>query len=175
MNAIKINKLNLRRCNWYRSAVTRVIMSKILMISPQKCNNCKTCEAVCPNSAVNVITFEEVAVSVPIMCVQCEDAACMKVCPNGAISRDQNDAVVVDPKKCIGCKMCVSACSLGNIHYSSSQKKILKCDLCGYNPACAKYCPTRALEYVDSTVANINKKRIIASKFKELFEETQTI
>jgi len=148
-------------------------MSKILMISPKKCNNCKTCEAVCFNSAVNVITFEEAAISVPIMCMQCEDAACMKVCPNGAIYRDEYGAVVVDPKKCIGCKLCISACPMGNIEYSSSLKKIMKCDLCGSDPLCAKYCPTRAIDYVDGTLSNIDKKRIIASKFKELFEEAQ--
>lgn len=147
-------------------------MSKILMISPKKCTNCLTCEAVCPRSAVNVITFEEAAISVPVMCMQCEDAECMKVCPRGAISRDVNDAVVVDPNKCIGCKMCISACSMGNIHYSFKQKKIMKCNLCDSNPVCAKYCPTRALEYVDSTTSNINKKRVVASKFKELFEES---
>ena len=146
-------------------------MSKILMISPKKCNNCKTCEAVCANSAVNVITFEEAAISVPVMCMHCEDAACMKVCPSGAISRDENGAVVSDPKKCIGCKLCISACSMGNIYYSASLKKTMKCNLCGSDPLCAKYCPTRAIEYVDGTTSNISKKRIIASKFKDLFED----
>lgn len=152
------------------SAVTRNIMGKILMISPKKCNDCKTCEAVCPNFAVNVIAFEEAAISVPIMCMQCEDAACMKVCPQKAVFRDENGAVVVDSKKCIGCKMCISACSLGNIHYSTREKKIMKCNLCDSNPACAKYCPTRAIEFVDGTTDNLNKKRVVASKFIELFE-----
>ena len=148
-------------------------MSKILMITPKRCTNCKTCEAVCFNSAVNVITFEEPKISVPVMCMQCEDAACMKVCPNEAISRDEYGTVLVDPKKCIGCKICVSACSLGNIQYNTKLKKILKCNMCGSHPACAKYCPTRAIEYVDGTAANIGKKKITASKFKELFEEVQ--
>ncbi|MEN6461086.1 MAG: 4Fe-4S dicluster domain-containing protein [Syntrophomonas sp.] len=144
-------------------------MSKILMISPKKCNNCKTCEAVCPNSAVNVIAFEEVAVSVPIMCMQCEDAACIKVCPTGAMSRDENGAVVPDSGKCIGCKVCVSACPMGNIHYSIAKKKIMKCDVCDGDSQCAKYCPTRAIEYLDENKANINKKRVLAAKFTELF------
>lgn len=139
------------------------------MISPDKCNNCKTCESVCPNSAVNVIAFEDPEVSVPIMCMHCEDAACMKVCPREAISRDENDAVVVDPARCIGCKMCVSACPMGNIHYSFRQSKILKCNLCNGNPKCAKYCPNRAIEFVDGNKANISKKKVLASKFKELF------
>ena len=147
-------------------------MSKILMISPKKCKNCGTCESVCSNSAVNVINFEEEAViSVPIMCMQCEDAACLEVCPSKALSRDENDAVVVDPNKCIGCKMCVSACPMGNINYSPRQKRIMKCDLCGGDPDCVKYCPTRAIEFLDGTESNMSKKKIIASKFKGLFEE----
>jgi len=141
------------------------------MISPKKCKNCGTCESVCSNSAVNVIHFEEPVISVPIMCMQCEDAACMKVCPSGAISRDENDAVVVDRNKCIGCKVCVSSCPMGNIHYSSAKKKIMKCNLCNGSPDCVKYCPTRAIEYVDGTAANMNKKKILASKFIDLFEE----
>lgn len=148
-------------------------MSKILMISPKKCNNCKTCEGVCPNSAVNVITFEEAAVSVPIMCMHCEDAACMRVCPREAISRDENGAVVVDPDKCIGCKMCLSACPMGNIHYSTRENRIMKCNLCGGEPKCVKYCPNRAIEFVDGTTENVSKKRVIASKFKELFEDAE--
>jgi Fe-S-cluster-containing hydrogenase component 2 len=148
-------------------------MSKLLMISPKKCNNCKTCEAVCENSAVSVITFEEAAISVPIMCMQCEDAACMKVCPNGAISRDENGAVLPDPDKCIGCKLCISACPMGNIHFNYGERKILKCDLCDGKPSCAKYCPTRAIEFTDGTMDNLNKKRIVASKFMELFESEQ--
>jgi len=47
----------------------------------------------------------------------------------------------------------------------------MKCNLCGGNPDCVKYCPTKAIEYVDGTVANLQKKRIIASKFKGLFDE----
>lgn len=105
------------------------------------------------------------------MCVQCEDAACMKVCPTGAIVRDKNGAVVTDTNKCIGCKVCISSCPMGNIHYSSRQKRIMKCNLCDGTPDCVKYCPTRAIEYVDDTTANIGKKRAIASKFMELFEE----
>ena len=143
----------------------------MLTISPEKCLNCGTCEAVCPNSGVNVIHFEEVEISVPIMCMQCEDAACMKVCPKGAISRDENGAVLPDPKKCIACKMCISACPFGNISYSPVKQQITKCNLCSGDSQCAKYCPTRAIQYVEDTTANINKKRVIAEKFKELFAE----
>lgn len=148
-------------------------MSKILTILPGKCINCGTCEAVCPNSGVDVIHFEEVEISVPVMCMQCEDAACMNVCPKGAISRDENGAVLPDPKKCIACKMCVIACPFGNISFSVAKNKIMKCNLCEGDPQCAKYCPTQAIQYVTGTTANIDKKKVIAEKFKQLFAEVK--
>lgn len=144
-------------------------MRKILTVSPEKCVNCGTCEAVCERNAVNLIYFDEVEIAVPIMCLQCEDAACMKVCPMGAITRNEDGAVLPNPKKCIACKLCISACPFGNISYNSAEKKITKCNLCGGDPQCAKYCPTRAIEYADVTTAITNKKRIVAEKFKELF------
>lgn len=158
-------------------------MSKILTISPDKCLNCRSCELICSfnkigefnprESAVTVLLYEEAAISVPVMCMQCEDAACMKVCPVGAFSRDENGAVVTNRKKCFGCKMCISACPLGNISYSPIEKKIMKCDLCGGDPNCAKICPTGAIKYEDATMANISKKKVIAEKFKDLFAEVK--
>ena len=155
------------------SAVTRIIMSKILTVSPEKCINCGTCEAVCANSAVNLIYFDEVEIAVPVMCMQCEDAACMNVCPMHAISRDENGAVLPDPKKCIACKMCISACPFGNISFNPAKKQITKCNLCGGNPRCAKYCPTKAIQYLDVNTSTINKKKIVAEKFRELFSAEQ--
>jgi Fe-S-cluster-containing hydrogenase component 2 len=147
-------------------------MNKILMISPNKCIDCGTCESVCDNDAVNVITLEtdEKTYSVSIMCMQCDDAACLEICPTGALSRDGTDTVVVDANKCVGCRMCVGACPFGNIQYSSRKKRIMKCDLCDGSPECVKYCPTRALEFVSGTESNLQKKKLVASKFKGLFE-----
>ena len=155
------------------------LMGKILTISPDKCINCGSCELICSfkktggfnpkEAAVNVLFYEKTAVSVPVMCMQCEDAACMKVCPVGAISKNENGAVVQDPERCIVCKMCISACPMGNISYSSVNRKVMKCDLCGGQPMCAKICPSGAIQYVDVTTAKINKKKAIAEKFKDLF------
>jgi len=156
-------------------------MSKILMISPEKCLGCRSCELMCSfnkdgefnprHAAVSVLSYEEAGISVPVMCMQCENPSCMKVCPVGAISRDKNGAVVSDPNKCIVCKMCISACPLGNITFNKKEKKIIKCDLCGGDPNCAKICPVGAIEYKEATAANMTKKKVIADKFKELFGE----
>lgn len=151
------------------------------MISPEKCLGCRSCELVCSfnktnefnpkHSAVTVLTYDEAAISVPVMCMQCEDPACMKVCPVGAISRDENGAIVTDETKCIVCKMCISACPLGNISFNSIQRKVVKCNLCDGNPKCAQICPAEAIQYKEGTAANLGKKKVIAEKFKELFGE----
>jgi Fe-S-cluster-containing hydrogenase component 2 len=143
-----------------------------LLVTPRLCKDCGTCESVCDKFAVDVFTFEDevTTISVPIMCMHCEDAACMDVCPAKAIYRDAYSTVLVDADKCLGCKMCVNACPFGNITYSYTKKKILKCDLCGGSPDCAKFCPTFAITYESATDSNLAKKRALASKFKGLLE-----
>lgn len=97
----------------------------------------------------------------------------MKVCTAGAIARTAQGAVAVDEKKCIGCKMCISACPLGNIAYNSRERKVVKCDLCEGEPKCAEFCPSGAIQFKEGTPSNMNKKKIIAEKFKELFGEVE--
>ena len=149
-------------------------MSKILTISVEKCKRCRLCEKVCPQSAINVIQFTEEKLAVPVMCMHCESAACMKVCPVNAFSRDENGAVVVNPMKCIACKLCISACPMGNISFNSEEKKIKKCNLCGGDPMCAKKCPAKAILYVDSSSAGLDRKTVIAEKLKDSFVESKS-
>jgi Fe-S-cluster-containing hydrogenase component 2 len=147
-------------------------MDMSLLITPRLCKDCGTCESVCDSFAVDVFTFEDgdASVSVPVMCMHCEEAACMDVCPAKAIYRGQNSTVLVDDAKCIGCKLCVSACPFGNIEYSFIKKRIVKCDLCGGAPDCAKYCPTEAIRFASVAESNLAKKSSVAAKFKDLAE-----
>ena len=155
-------------------------MSKLLMVDPKKCAGCRTCELMCsfehtktfnPRlSAVTVINYEAVLTTVPVMCMQCDEACCLKVCPVGAISRNENGAVVMNPEKCIVCKMCVSACPLGNISYSPAAGKVFKCDLCDGDPKCVRFCLPGAIQYVDPTESPVRKKAV-AEQFKDVFGE----
>ena len=155
-------------------------MSKLLVVNPDKCAGCRTCELMCsfartntfnPRlSAVTVINYEAALTSVPVMCMQCDEACCEKVCPVGAISRNENGAVTMNPDKCIVCKMCVSVCPLGNISYSPSYRKVFKCDLCGGDPKCAKFCSSGAIQFIDPTESP-DRKKAVAEKFKEVFGE----
>ena len=68
-----------------------------LMIKPEKCVGCKTCEVICAfnhennfdpiNSAVSVQILPEASVCVPVMCMQCEAPSCVSICPAGAMQR----------------------------------------------------------------------------------------
>ena len=98
-----------------------------------------------------------------MVCQQCADAPCLEACPEEAISRDaKTDAVVVDQDLCIQCGSCVSACVIGLDAVASEQKLAirldedtqfpLKCDLCGGDPQCVKFCPTEALVFTDKLV-----------------------
>ncbi len=123
-------------------------------------------------SRIHVYTWEREGFSVPMMCQQCDTAACMKVCPTGALHRNLGELLVEFNKtKCIGCHMCTIACPFGNIVYDTYFGAPLKCDQCGGDPSCAKACPAHALEWVDDSISTRDRKKSFASKFKAAFEE----
>jgi Fe-S-cluster-containing dehydrogenase component len=61
-------------------------------------------------------TFLEDLTFVPTLCLQCEKAYCVEVCPTPALTKnDQTGVVDFDKDKCIGCKQCIIACPWGSI------------------------------------------------------------
>ncbi|HEX9118064.1 MAG TPA: 4Fe-4S dicluster domain-containing protein [Anaerolineae bacterium] len=157
-------------------------MAKLLMIHPDKCTGCRNCELACAfaktgefrprASRVHVYSWEREGISVPMMCQQCDDAACVSVCPTGAMHRSPGSSLVeYDASKCIRCRMCVQACQFGNVVYDATTSSILKCDQCQGNPECVRFCPNAALEYQDDTLAMRTRKKAYAAKFKAAFQE----
>lgn len=51
--------------------------------------------------------------ALPVLCMQCEEPDCMKVCPTGATYQTDDGIVRIDKDKCIGCKYCMMACPYG--------------------------------------------------------------
>lgn len=157
-------------------------MAKVLMIHPDRCTGCRNCELACsfahegefrPRAArIHVYSWEREGFSVPMMCQQCEDAGCVNVCPTGAMHR-VDGMVVWDEKRCIRCRMCTLACPFGNAVYDARTSQILKCDNCDGEPECVAFCPNKALEYVDDTLATRSKKKAFAARFKESFAEVK--
>ncbi len=100
-------------------------------------------------------------------CLHCETPACAKACPSpGALVKTAEGAVVHDPKYCIGCKACISACPFNIPRNSAAEEKMAKCSLCydritnGKKPACVTACPTGCLDfgYKDDMIAKAHKK-----------------
>ena len=156
-------------------------MAKVLMIHPEKCTGCRNCSLACafvhegqfrpPATREHVYSWEHEGFSVPMMCQQCDLASCMKVCPTGALHRAKGNTLVeYTSAKCIRCRMCTIACPFGNIVYDSYTESILKCDTCEGDPACVKFCPVQALEFVDDNIATRSRKIEFANKFKAALE-----
>ena len=64
-----------------------------------------------------------------IACNHCEDPACTKVCPSGAMHKREDGFVVVDEDVCIGCRYCHMACPYGAPQYNA-KGHMTKCDGC---------------------------------------------
>jgi anaerobic carbon-monoxide dehydrogenase iron sulfur subunit len=123
------------------------------------CTGCQLCQAACSlhvfggynpgKSMLKIRRMWENLVHVPVVCEQCADPICQRVCPVQAIARDeQTGAVVIDQEKCISCGLCSQYCPLEMIHVELDTNKAYKCDLCGGQPACVQACPVQALELV---------------------------
>jgi formate dehydrogenase iron-sulfur subunit len=94
-------------------------------------------------------------------CMHCTDAACVTVCPSGALFKDPHGFTAYDRSKCIGCGYCTQFCPFGVPHLSmdntvqdtlTGRAKTAKCTFCQdriWNglggPSCAERCPVGAL------------------------------
>ena len=87
------------------------------------------------------------------VCKHCTSAACLEVCPTGALMRTEFGTVVVQQDVCNGCGYCVPACPFGVIDQRRGDGRVWKCTLCydrlkgGLEPACAQACPTQSIQF----------------------------
>jgi formate dehydrogenase beta subunit len=93
-------------------------------------------------------------------CLHCTDAACVEVCPTGALSHNELGFVSYEEDKCNGCGYCSQFCPfeiprLGQADILTGVAKSSKCTFCqdrttnGLSPACAQVCPTGAILFGD--------------------------
>ncbi len=136
-------------------------MKKQFSVDPNLCTGCRTCELACsfthtvdgkagrPRIYATPGGFEDLWV--PVTCLQCDDAACVKSCLVDALKRNpETGAIELNEAVCVKCMACVAACPFGCALVDPEQDKVIKCDLCGGDPACARFCPTKALTYKPS-------------------------
>ena len=136
------------------------------------CINCYVCVVACkdwhdvpagPASWIRVVTIEKGKypdVSVHHMfvsCYHCAEPVCVSACPVGAITkRDEDGVVVVDRKICLGkdnCDLCRQECPYEAPQFGSEENaKMQKCDFCldrlakNKKPICVGACPMQALD-----------------------------
>ena len=135
------------------------------VFSSENCIECRACEVACKTWRGQELgvhwrrvrrawegQYPNVSMkSVSVSCMHCVDPACVKACPEEAITKGPDGIVSVDRQKCIGCKACLEACDYGAPQFGEKEA-MQKCDICVGRldlkndlPPCAATCPTKAL------------------------------
>jgi len=100
---------------------------------------------------------EETAIYRKIQCNHCNEPACLTSCFVNAYTKTREGAVIYNPKVCVGCRMCMTACPFNVPAYSYSSAfnpVVKKCIFCyetrlknGRPPACVEICPQEVLSF----------------------------
>jgi Fe-S-cluster-containing hydrogenase component 2 len=108
-----------------------------------------------------------------LACRSCEDAKCVKACPEKALSQEEGTGIIiVDETKCKGCDWCVQACEYGGITIHPEKGIAITCDMCKGDPQCVKFCPEEALTTV-ATDAEAEQR--MGNTIEQLQAETERI
>ncbi len=151
-----------------------------MIIDIAKCHDCNNCFLACkdefvendfpPYSApqprhdhrwIDILRkergqFPKVDVSyLPIPCMHCDDADCIKAAEEGAIYKRDDGIVIIDPRKAKGQKALVDSCPYGVIWWNDELDLPQKCTFCAHlldegwvEPRCVQSCATGAMEFL---------------------------
>ena len=121
-----------------------------------------------PNESHSYVGKYLQQLQLPVLCNQCANPPCVRVCPTKATFQRQDGIVMMDYHRCIGCRLCMAACPYGarsmnyrdprpfvakiNPDYPTRTKGVVeKCNFCeeklvrGLLPACVQACKEKAL------------------------------
>lgn len=161
----------------------------VMVIDLARCKNLKKCQSACNHAHhlhdeqnwVKVYPMQDAEKTAPYwqpsICMHCDEPPCVKVCPVDATFKRQDNIVLVDSDRCIGCRFCMAACPYStrvfnwgdpelpadivaqpyNAETSIPQKKgtVGKCDFCadmtrmGMLPHCVSACPNGVFMFGD--------------------------
>lgn len=141
---------------------------KVMFVDIDLCYGCFTCEVACKQEHDLPVGLRRIGVQrigprridgkmqmlfYPVFCRHCIKPPCIEACPEKAIIQRADGIVLGLKDRCIGCLKCMEICPFGAIECSPDTGVIEKCDLCheridrGEVPACARHCPTGALQF----------------------------
>ncbi len=158
-------------------------MKGVIIVIPEKCLGCKSCEIECSlshsgqrnlsftvlsNNIPGITVKQSGIFAVPIQCCHCEAAPCVAACPSGAITKDEKtSAIIINQDICVGCDACVIVCPYGIPKLEPKKGGTIKCDFCfarlkkGQKPACVCGCPTGALRFEIIEESEVEKNESI--------------
>jgi Fe-S-cluster-containing dehydrogenase component len=171
-----------------------------LVVDISKCNACYCCFTACkdeywendyppytaaqprhgqlwmnlPKSERGKHPFIKVAY-MPLPCMQCQDAPCVKASKNKAVYKRPDGIVVIDPQKAVGQSHVVKSCPYGVIYWNEEKKLPQKCTFCvhrleeGQIPRCVQACPNNCLVFGDLDDPKSEASKLLKSSKAEVF------
>lgn len=91
----------------------------------------------------------------PVLCNQCTDAPCARICPTSALFKRRDGIVDLHGDSCIGCRACMEACPYDQLFIDPNTHTAEKCNFCANRvenellPACVIVCPTECRIFGD--------------------------
>jgi Fe-S-cluster-containing dehydrogenase component len=160
------------------------------------CINCKACEVACKEengielgAHAHRLWIQEEKVNgdfwnldikkhhfLQMQCQQCEDAPCIKACPNEAIYQDENKIVRLYESRCDLSLDCIKACPYDARYVNTTKKITDKCNFCAdtrlingeVTTACQITCPMKVRIFGDLDDPNSEISQVL--KTREYFQ-----
>ncbi|HXT33646.1 MAG TPA: 4Fe-4S dicluster domain-containing protein, partial [Vicinamibacterales bacterium] len=103
----------------------------------------------------------------PVLCNQCTDAPCVRICPTNALFKRRDGIVDLHGESCIGCRACMEACPYDQLFIDPNTHTAEKCNFCANRvenkllPACVIVCPTECRIFGDLDDPTSEVSRIV--------------
>lgn len=114
----------------------------------------------------------------PVLCNQCTDAPCARICPTSALYKRRDGIVDLHGDRCIGCRACMEACPYDQLFIDPNTHTAEKCNFCAnrvenqLQPSCVIVCPTQCRVFGDlddpgSEIARIAQREAVTVRKPE--------
>ncbi|MBF8267565.1 MAG: hydrogenase [Dehalococcoidia bacterium] len=184
----------------------------VMVVDLRRCDGCGLCVKACqkghflPEEQEWIKVYEMETTTgrtyyMPRLCMQCENAPCLRVCPVSATYKTPDGVIVVDQNRCIGCRICMAACPYDARYFNWNdpppapvglggprpelpvpQQKgtVGKCVFCVHNtregklPMCVAGCPMLAL-YVGDLKADLATNGVEIVKLSMFLKDNDAV